>query len=88
MRIDIRKIPDGVAIKLGKRAKKSGKSREGYIRDQLIRIAENPELSGPEQVTTSLQEATLLALDENTKLLKRINDILDQYEEVQQEVSP
>lgn len=80
MRIDVRNVPDQVVRELDVRAKKKGKSREAYIRDQLILLAQYPAISNTDIKYRSVQEATLVALDENTKVLKRIDKMLRRYE--------
>jgi plasmid stability protein len=80
VRIDVRNVPDQVVRELDVRAKKKGKSREAYIRDQLILLAQYPAISNTDIKYRSVQEATLVALDENTKVLKRIDKMLRRYE--------
>lgn len=80
MRIDVRNVPDGVVHELDARAKKKGKSREAYIREQLVLLVQYPAISTTDIRYRSVQEATLVALDENTRVLKRIDKILRRYE--------
>jgi plasmid stability protein len=61
MRVNIRNMPDDIVKVLDERAREKGKSREGYLREQLILLAECPDI--------------LDALEENSRILKLVNEI-------------
>jgi hypothetical protein len=60
LRIDVRDVPSYVVYILDEHARKNGMSREGYIRDQLVLMAEQPtrtkEVTHDKAIAQTLKE--------------------------------
>ena len=75
----MRNLDAGVVMKLNEIAKKQGLSREEYLRTYLENLAVLDEMKKLDLKYAELVREMAVIIDNNTKVLKKVNDTLSEY---------
>ena len=79
MNVTVRNLDAGVVMKLNEIAKKQGLSREEYLRTYLENLAVLEEMKKLDLTYAELVREMAVIIDNNTKVLKKVNDTLSEY---------
>lgn len=79
MNVTVRNLDVGVVMKLNEIAKKQGLSREEYLRTYLENLAVLDEMKKLDLKYAELVREMAVIIDNNTKVLKKVNDTLSEY---------
>lgn len=79
MNVTVRNLDAGVVMKLNEIAKKQGLSREEYLRTYLENLAVLDEMKKLDLKYAELIREMAVIIDNNTKVLKKVNDTLSEY---------
>ena len=79
MNVTVRTLDAGVVMKLNEIAKKQGLSREEYLRTYLENLAVLDEMKKLDLKYAELVREMAVIIDNNTKVLKKVNDTLSEY---------
>ena len=79
MNVTVRNLDAGVVMKLNDIAKKQGLSREEYLRTYLENLAVLDEMKKLDLKYAELVREMAVIIDNNTKVLKKVNDTLSEY---------
>lgn len=79
MNVTVRNLDAGVVMKLNEIAKKQGLSREEYLRTYLENLAVLDEMKKLDLKYAELVREMAVIIDNNTKVLKKVNDTLSEY---------
>ena len=79
MNVTVRNLDAGVVMKLNEIAKKQGLSREEYLRTYLENLAVLDEMKKLDLKHAELVREMAVIIDNNTKVLKKVNDTLSEY---------
>ena len=79
MNVTVRNLDAGVVMKLNEIAKKQGLSREEYLRTYLENLAVLDEMKKLDLKYADLVREMAVIIDNNTKVLKKVNDTLSEY---------
>ena len=79
MNVTVRNLDAGVVMKLNEIAKKQGLSREQYLRTYLENLAVLDEMKKLDLKYAELVREMAVIIDNNTKVLKKVNDTLSEY---------
>ena len=79
MNVTVRNLDAGVVMKLNEIAKKQGLSREEYLRTYLENLAVLEEMKKLDLKYAELVREMAVIIDNNTKVLKKVNDTLSEY---------
>lgn len=79
MNVTVRNLDAGVVMKLNEIAKKQGLSREEYLRTYLENLAVLDEMRKLDLKYAELVREMAVIIDNNTKVLKKVNDTLSEY---------
>ena len=79
MNVTVRNLDAGVVMKLNEIAKKQGLSREEYLRTDLENLAVLDEMKKLDLKYAELVREMAVIIDNNTKVLKKVNDTLSEY---------
>ena len=79
MNVTVRNLVAGVVMKLNEIAKKQGLSREEYLRTYLENLAVLDEMKKLDLKYAELVREMAVIIDNNTKVLKKVNDTLSEY---------
>lgn len=79
MNVTVRNLDAGVVMKLNEIAKKQGLSREEYLRTYLENLAVLDEMKKLDLKYAELVHEMAVIIDNNTKVLKKVNDTLSEY---------
>lgn len=79
MNVTVRNLDAGVVMKLNEIAKKQGLSREEYLRTYLENLAVLDEMKKLDLKYAELVREMAVIIDNNTKVLKKVNDTLSKY---------
>ena len=79
MNVTVRNLDAGVVMKLNEIAKKQGLSREEYLRTYLENLAVLDEMKKLDLKYAQLVREMAVIIDNNTKVLKKVNDTLSEY---------
>lgn len=79
MNVTVRNLDAGVVMKLNEIAKKQGLSREEYLRIYLENLAVLDEMKKLDLKYAELVREMAVIIDNNTKVLKKVNDTLSEY---------
>lgn len=85
MNVTVRNLDAGVVMKLNEIAKKQGLSREEYLRTYLENLAVLDEMKKLDLKYAELVREMAVIIDNNTKVLKKVNDTLSEYVENKRE---
>lgn len=79
MNVTVRNLDAGVVMKLNEIAKKQGLSREEYLRTYLENLVVLDEMKKLDLKYAELVREMAVIIDNNTKVLKKVNDTLSEY---------
>ena len=79
MNVTVRNLDAGVEMKLNEIAKKQGLRREEYLRTYLENLAVLDEMKKLDLKYAELVREMAVIIDNNTKVLKKVNDTLSEY---------
>ena len=79
MNVTVRNLDAGVVMKLNEIAKKQGLSREEYLRTYHENLAVLDEMKKLDLKYAELVREMAVIIDNNTKVLKKVNDTLSEY---------
>lgn len=79
MNVTVRNLDAGVVMKLNEIAKKQGLSREEFLRTYLENLAVLDEMKKLDLKYAELVREMAVIIDNNTKVLKKVNDTLSEY---------
>ena len=79
MNVTVRNLDAGVVMKLNEIAKKQWLSREEYLRTYLENLAVLDEMKKLDLKYAELVREMAVIIDNNTKVLKKVNDTLSEY---------
>ena len=79
MNVTVRNLDAGVVMKLNEIAKKQGLSREEYLRTYLENLAVLDEMKKLDLKYAELVREMAVIIDNNTKVLRKVNDTLSEY---------
>lgn len=79
MNVTVRNLDAGVVMKLNEIAKKQGLSREEYLRTYLENLAVLDEMKKLDLKYAELVREMAVIIDNNTNVLKKVNDTLSEY---------
>lgn len=79
MNVTVRNLDAGVVMKLNEIAKNQGLSREEYLRTYLENLAVLDEMKKLDLKYAELVREMAVIIDNNTKVLKKVNDTLSEY---------
>ena len=79
MNVTVRNLDAGVVMKLNEIAQKQGLSREEYLRTYLENLAVLDEMKKLDLKYAELVREMAVIIDNNTKVLKKVNDTLSEY---------
>jgi plasmid stability protein len=71
--VSLKNVPDEIAEKLKKRAKRNHRSLQGELMSILEQVTENPEMT-IEEVDKRLRELNLKTADDSTRWIREMRD--------------